>query len=144
MSLRSVAAAHPSSSSLPVFLIAIELLPEQVIALKIVRDCHIAGTPLVLFPLLRQFHIVLADFRVLDRKRRVRRGFGKVLTLLLLRLTPNYVGHIGGLVHRHFAILSEAIDDLAHLAPDPSEHGMKLDLGSFSTLSGHTFLLVLL
>jgi hypothetical protein len=74
-------------------LVAVELLPEQVIALKIVRDRHIEGTPLVLFPLLRHLHIELADVRVADRKLRIRRSFCKVLTLLRLRRAPGHPGH---------------------------------------------------
>lgn len=43
---------------------AIELLPEQVIALTIIRDRHIEGTPLVPLFLRRHLYIKLADVRV--------------------------------------------------------------------------------
>jgi hypothetical protein len=36
----------------------------------------------------------------------------------------------------------EAIDDFAHLAADPLEHGVQQDLWRFSPFSAHTNLLV--
>jgi hypothetical protein len=49
MSLRRAKAAHPSSSGPPVSIDGQKSFAEQVIALKIFRACHIAGT-LIVFP----------------------------------------------------------------------------------------------
>src|SRR5215208_5897799 len=123
-------------------LVAVELLPEQVITLTIIRDRHIEGTPLVLLPPLCQLHIRLAEVRVLDRKLRIRCSFCQPLTLCLLCRAPLHPGHVRCRVRRHFTIVGEAIDDIAHLASDPFEHWMKPDPGCFSTCSSHTVLLV--
>src|SRR5688572_13545110 len=68
--------------------VAIEFLPEQVIVVMIVRDCHIEGTPLVLLPLPRHLHIVLADLRVPYRQLPVRRRSCQPLALCLLCRAP--------------------------------------------------------
>src|SRR5215213_6011563 len=73
--------------------VAIELLPEQVIALTIIRDRHIEGTSLVLLPLLRHLHIELADVRVADRQLRIRRRSRHPLALRLLRRAPRDAAH---------------------------------------------------
>lgn len=49
-------------------LIAMEFLPQQVIAVMIIRDRHIERTPRILFPLLGHVHIDLTQFGVLDGK----------------------------------------------------------------------------
>src|ERR1044071_7844017 len=73
-------------------LIAMQLLPEQVIAVEIVRDRHIEGAIWVHFPLLRHFHIVLADVGVLDGNVSVGGSSGKLRALILLGFAPLHAG----------------------------------------------------
>src|SRR5690349_23381588 len=80
-------ARQPGRLPTPIFrfqLIAMQLLPEQVIAGEIVRDRHVEGAARVHFPLLRQLHIVLADLRALDRQVAVGRSSCQAATLVVL------------------------------------------------------------
>src|SRR5215213_1878543 len=74
--------------------VAIVLLPEQVIAVMIVRNRHIEGTPRVPFPVLRHLHIDLAEFGVPDGKLPIRRRSGHLLVLGLLRRAPDHPAHV--------------------------------------------------
>ena len=95
MYLRPVAAVHPSNSSPPVSPgrhrtsaragHCLENSPR----LPYHRDAACSASAAL------HLHIVLADFRILDRQRGIRRGFGKVLALRLLRRAPLDAGHIG-------------------------------------------------
>ena len=118
-----------------------ELLPEQVIAVMIVRDRHIEGTPLAVLTLPRHLDVERTDVRVARGELGIGYTLPPELTMGLLGRAPLHFGHIGGEVGGYSAIAGEAVDDLAHLASDPQEHGVKLDPAAFSASFCHTFLL---
>ena len=73
--------------------VAVELLPEQVIAMTVIRNCHIEGTPRVSPHLLRHLHIVLAQVRVPGRQPGIGRGFCDLPALCLLGRAPLDAAH---------------------------------------------------
>src|SRR5689334_691476 len=107
----------------------------------IIRDRHIEGTPLTPLTLLRHVHVKLAEFGIPDRQLGIRHTFLPELTMRFLSGAPLHVGHIWCGVGGDVPIASEAVNDPAHLAADPPEHGMELHIGAFSTISCHTNLL---
>jgi len=107
-------------------LVAHVFLPEKVIAMvNVVGHSHVEGTLGVPALLQRHLDVDWADVRVGDHSGAIFGGFAQSLALLLLRRAPLDPLHIGRLIHRHFAVVGAAEDQVAHLPGKPFDDRMK-------------------
>ena len=110
-------------------LVAHVLLPEQVVArVIIILDRHVERAARVHIVLYRHLDIDRADVRVGDGGGRIPGGFSHPPAMIILRRAPLDLIHVRSLVHRHFAVVGAAEDQLAHLSGKPFDEGMKSDL----------------
>jgi len=107
-----------------------------------IRERHFVRTTLAPFTLLRHLEVELAELGVTHGALGVGGTLLEEQAMILLGLAPGHLAHIRGGVRRDPAIAGETVDELAHLAADPHEHGVQLDAGSFSASSCHRNLLI--
>ena len=110
-------------------LIAHMLFPEQVIAgVTIIRNRHVEGTLWVFALVHRHLDVDRTQVRVGDGGRGIDPGFFHMLAMIFLRLAPLHPGHVRRDVDGYFPVVGTTEDQVADLASEPFEEGIKTNL----------------